>query len=237
MTATGAWRSVVSERDRAIYEAAGYGRPVMPGRRPVMLVVDVTYGFVGRERAPILESIEHYPNSCGEAGWDAVGVIERLLAPVRALGRPIVYSAGFAQLGIRGVGLWADKHPRASHAPPDAHEIPPSIAPRQGDDVLLPKTKPSLFHGTPLLELLVRSGADTLIVTGGTTSGCIRATVLDAFSYNFPVIVVEDAVFDRGELSHAVNLFDMDQKYANVLPSDAVLRYLEDLAPDAAVRR
>ncbi len=229
MAASGAWRDVIGERDREIYAAAGYGRPLTPGDRPVLLVVDVTYGFVGRERAPILESIATYPNSCGEAGWDAVEVIERLLPPIRALGRPVVYSAGFAQLGIRGVGLWADKHPRASHAPGDANEIPPSIAPRPGEDVLLPKTKPSLFHGTPLLELLIRAGADTLVVTGGTTSGCIRATVLDAFSYNFPVVVVEDGVFDRGELSHAVNLWDMDQNYANVLPADDVLRYLEAL--------
>lgn len=224
-----AWRNVIGERDREVYEAAGYGRPVSPGSRPVLLVVDVTYGFVGRKPAPILESIATYPNSCGEAGWDAVGVIERLLPPVRALGRPVVYSAGFAQLGIRGVGLWADKHPRASQSPPDANEIPPSIAPRSGEDVLLPKTKPSLFHGTPLLELLIRAGADTLIVTGGTTSGCIRATVLDAFSFNFPVIVVEDGVFDRGDLSHAVNLWDMDQKYANVLPAHEVLAYLQAL--------
>lgn len=226
MADTAAWRDVVGPRDRAVYEAAGYGRPVTPGRRPMLLVVDVTYAFVGRERAPILESIERYPNSCGEAGWDAVAVIERLLPPFRALGRPIVYSAGFAQLGVRGVGLWAEKHPRASASPPDGNEIPPSIAPRDGADVLLSKTKPSLFHGTPLLELLIRAGADTLVVTGGTTSGCVRATVLDAFSYNFPVIVVEDGVFDRGELSHAVNLFDMDQKYANVRSSADVLAWL-----------
>ena len=227
---TDSWRTVVGPRDLEIYEAAGYGRPLTPGRRPVLLVVDVTYGFVGRVREPILQSIETYPNSCGEAGWDAVGVIGRLLPPVRALGRPVVYSAGFTQLGVRGVGLWADKHPRASLSPADAAEIPTEIAPDPSADVLLPKTKPSLFHGTPLLELLVRAGADTLIVTGGTTSGCIRATVLDAFSYNFPVLVVEDAVFDRGELSHAVNLFDMDQKYANVRSSGEVLEYLADLA-------
>jgi nicotinamidase-related amidase len=227
------WRGVVGERDRAIYAAAGYGKRITVGRRPMLLVVDVTYGFVGRERAPVLESIQTYPNSCGEAGWDAVEVIERLLPSVRALGRPVVYSAGFAELGVRGVGLWAEKHPRASTAPADSQEIPPSIAPRDGADVLLPKTKPSLFHGTPLLELLVRAGADTLIVTGGTTSGCVRATVVDAFSFNYPVILVADAVFDRGELSHAVNLFDMDQKYANVMPSGAVLDYLAGLAPDA----
>lgn len=229
----GAWRDVVGARDREIYEAAGYGRRVTPGTRPVLLVVDVTWGFVGRERLPVLESIATYPNSSGEAGWDAMAVIERLLPPVRALGRPVVYSAGFAQLGVRGVGLWASKHPRASHSPADANDIPPRIAPREGADVLLPKTKPSLFHGTPLLELLVAAGADTLIVTGGTTSGCIRATVVDAFSYNYPVIVVEDGVFDRGELSHAVNLFDMDQKYANVMSSDDVLAYLAGLPAPA----
>ena len=234
---TGAWRDAVGARDREIYEAAGYGRPVTPGIRPMLLVVDVTWGFVGRERLPILDSIATYPNSCGEAGWDAMGVIEGLLPAVRALARPVIYSAGFAQLGVRGVGLWTSKHPRAGQSPADANDIPPRIAPREGADVLLPKTKPSLFHGTPLLELLVAAGADTLIVTGGTTSGCIRATVVDAFAYNYPVIVVEDAVFDRGELSHAVNLFDMVQKYANVLPSSEVLRYLAGLpgaAPDRA---
>jgi nicotinamidase-related amidase len=198
----------------------------------MLLVVDVTHGFTGRPGLPILDAIAEYPNACGPAAWQAVAAIERLLPPVRALGRPVVYSAGFAQLGVRGVGLWAEKHPRASHAPDDQHQIPERIAPRPGQDVLLPKTKPSLFHGTPLLELLVQSGTDTLIVTGGTTSGCIRATVIDAFSYNYPVIVVEDGVFDRGELSHAVNLFDMDQKYANVMPADEVLRYLEPLASE-----
>jgi nicotinamidase-related amidase len=229
VTGSANWRDVIGAADRAVYEAAGYGRRLTPGTRPMMLVVDVTYGFTGRERQPIMEAIERYPNACGVAAWDAVDVIERLLPPVRALGRPVVYSAGFASLGVRGVGLWAEKHPRASRAPDDQHEIPGRIAPRAGEDVLLPKTKPSLFHGTPLLEMLVRSEADTLIVTGGTTSGCIRATVVDAFSYNYPVIVAEDAVFDRGELSHAVNLFDMDQKYANVMPGDAVLRYLAEL--------
>jgi nicotinamidase-related amidase len=89
------------------------------------------------------------------------------------------------------------------------------------------KTKPSLFHGTPLIDLLVREGADTLVVIGGTTSGCIRATVVDAFSYNFPVLVVEEAVFDRGEVRHAVNLFDLDQKYANVVSAAEARVYLE----------
>jgi nicotinamidase-related amidase len=226
------WRTVATPLDRAVYEAAGYGRRVVPGSRPMLLVVDVTYGFVGRERLPILDAIERYPNACGEAGWRAVEAIAAILPAARALGRPVVYSAGFSELGARGVGLWAAKHPRATEAPSDANDIVAEIAPGP-DDVLLPKTKPSLFHGTPLVDLLVREGADTLIVTGGTTSGCIRATVIDAFSYNFPVLVVEEAVFDRGEMSHAVNLFDLDQKYANVVTAAEARTYLKRVALEA----
>jgi nicotinamidase-related amidase len=220
------WRSVIGERDREVYAAAGYGGRLPRGRRPALLVIDTTYGFVGREPLPILESIRDYPNSCGEAGWRAVSVIAELLAVVRSLGWPVVYSAGFTQLGIRGVGRWADKHPRSvTTSPPDSNTVVAEIAPL-ADEPILPKTKPSLFHGTPLLDLLVADGIDTLIVTGGTTSGCVRATVVDAFSHNLAVLVAEDGVFDRGELSHAINLFDMDQKYADVLPAADVVAWL-----------
>ena len=80
---SGAWREVIGPRDRVIYAAAGYGERVRPGSRPVLLVIDVTYGFVGREPADILTAIETYPNACGEAGWAAVATIERLLPAAR----------------------------------------------------------------------------------------------------------------------------------------------------------
>jgi maleamate amidohydrolase len=228
---SGSWRSLIGERDRAVYAAAGYGGRLPRGTRPALLVIDTTYGFVGREPLPILESIRDYPNSCGEAGWRAVAVIAELLGVVRESAWPVVYSAGFTQLGIRGVGRWADKHPRSvTSSPPDSNTVVAEIAPRS-DEPTLPKTKPSLFHGTPLLDLLVADRIDTLIVTGGTTSGCVRATVVDGFSHNLAVIVVEDGVFDRGELSHAVNLFDMDQKYADVLPGSDVVAWLGELKP------
>ncbi len=215
-------------RDLAVYEAAGYGRPATPGRRPMLLVIDATFAFIGRERLPIMKSIARSPNACGEAGWDAVAAIAALLPAARALGRPVVYSTGFARLGRKGMGLWTEKHPRAAaEGNVDDNRLPDLITPAE-HDIVLEKTKPSLFHGTPLLDLLIREGADTVIVTGGTTSGCVRSTVVDAFSANFPVLVVEDAVFDRAELSHAVNLFEMHQKYANVVTSDEALAYLRD---------
>lgn len=218
-------------RDQEVYRAAGYGAPLTLGRRPVLMVVDVTLAFLGREPLPVLESVKRYPNSCGESGWEAVTVIARLLGPARALGRPVIYSTGPSDRTAANAGLWAHKHPDASRTPADGNTIPGVIAPR-AQDIVVPKTKPSLFHATPLLDLLIRAGADTLVVTGGTTSGCIRATVVDAFSHNFPVLVVEDAVFDRGQLSHAVNLFEMDQKYATVASSARAFDYLAALTAD-----
>ena len=96
-------------------------------------------------------------------------------------------------------------------------------------DVVVSKRYASAFFGTPLATYLNDLDRDTIIVTGATTSGCVRASVSDAFSYGYKVVVVEDAVFDRGEASHAINLFDMDQKYADVLPSEKVTQYLETL--------
>jgi maleamate amidohydrolase len=223
---TSGWRSVMGEHDRAVYAAAGYGGRLPLGRRPAFLVIDTTYGFVGREPLPILASIRSHPNSCGDAGWRAVAAIADVLAAVRPLGWPVIYSAGFTELGIRGQGRWASKHPRSTiEIPADANTVVAEIAPRPGD-LVIPKTKPSLFHGTPLVDILLAAAIDTLFVMGGTTSGCVRATVVDAFSHNFAVLVVEEAVFDRGELSHAVNLFDMDQKYADVVPAATVLDWL-----------
>jgi nicotinamidase-related amidase len=91
------------------------------------------------------------------------------------------------------------------------------------------KDKPSVFFGTPLMSYLHELQVDTLLVVGTTTSGCVRATVVDAFSYNFKVVVVEECVFDRGQISHKVNLFDMQAKYADVVPLDAALGYLDEL--------
>ena len=92
---------------------------------------------------------------------------------------------------------------------------------------MLKKDKPSAFFGTPLLSYLVLLGCDGVIVTGTTTSGCVRATVLDAFSHNYRVTVVEDACFDRSQASHAISLCDMHAKYADVRPATDTLGYLE----------
>ncbi|HUY74102.1 MAG TPA: isochorismatase family protein [Candidatus Dormibacteraeota bacterium] len=219
------WRDVVPEADLKVYAAAGYGERGKPGRRPAVIVIDVTYGFVGREPKPILESIKDYPNSCGEDGWKALEAIAPVLAAARDAGAPVFYTGGLTEQFALNAGRWREKHPRTLSQPSDAHRIVEELRPGE-EDVIVRKTKPSAFFGTPLVSNLVDLGVDTLVVTGCTTSGCVRATVIDSFSYGFHTVVVEDGVFDRGRLSHAVNLFDMEQKYADVLPSSAVAAYL-----------
>ena len=115
-------------------------------------------------------------------------------------------------------------------------ELVDELKPAPGDIVFV-KKKPSAFHGTPLLGYLVDRGIDTVIVTGGATSNCVRATVFDASSYNFRTIVPQEAVFDRIPISHAISLFDMDRQFADVVAVDCVIDYLNGLQIPHADRR
>lgn len=224
------WESLLSPLDREVYRAAGYGARAGGGSRPALLVVDVTYEFTGLEPEPILESIKQYPNSCGEVAWEGMRQIRRLLDACRERSVPVFYTKAMDQVTTTTLGAWGWKKTDDSNAAAAAdwqraNSIPDPIAPASGDTVIQ-KTKPSAFFATPLASYLIAAGIDTLIVTGTTTSGCVRATVIDAFSHNYRTIVAEDAVFDRGDVPHRLNLFDMHAKYADVLPTDDVLRYL-----------
>jgi nicotinamidase-related amidase len=226
------WRAIVRETDSSVFARAGYGGRLAVGARPALLVVDSTYAFVGVPGVTHAESMAVYPNSCGPVGWAAVAVIRRLIDRFRALGRPVIYSAAPLDPTPAMSGLWLAKNSTSADHPPRANDIVDDIAPTAAD-IVIRKTKPSVFHGSPLTSVLVGAAIDTLIVTGGTTSGCVRATVVDAFSLNYPVFVVEDAVFDRAGLNHAVSLFDMDQKYAEVIGSGPLDERLALLPADA----
>jgi maleamate amidohydrolase len=196
-------------------------------------VVDVNYNFVGDVPEPILDSIKKYRNSCGEEGWQGVAQIRRLLEAARAARVPVLYSTAPSRQTALTAGRWHGKNSRGGEdfhsQAQDGNQIVREIAPQDGDIVIL-KDKPSVFFGTPLMSYLHELQVDTLLVAGTTTSGCVRATVVDAFSYNLKVVVVEECVFDRGQTSHKVNLFDMQAKYADVVPLEAALGYLEELS-------
>lgn len=234
------WDDLLSEHDRQVYRGAGYGARGGGGKRPALLVIDVTYDFVGDRPEPILESIKKFPNSCGEAGWRGMEQIKRLLDECRQAGIPVFYTKNLEERSPLTRGAWGWKKEQAVERMAlekrEGNQIPDLIAPRQGE-VVIQKTKPSAFFGTPLTSYLVGLGVDTVLVTGCTTSGCVRASVIDSFSNNFRTIVVEEAVFDRAELPHKANLFDMQQKYADVTPIEEVLAYVRSLHPVAVPAR
>lgn len=228
------WDPYLTERDRAVFAAAGYGTFLGLGDRPAVLVIDVNYAFVGHERQPILESISNWRNSCGEEGWDGVAAIAELLAGARAKNLPVFYTTGTdARPDGLGRGLWRNSRSLERSKLPDVagNDIPDEIVPQERD-VLIRKTKPSAFFGTPLMSYLTELGVDSLIVVGTTTGGCVRASVIDAFSHNLRVAIVEEGTFDRGQASHAINLFDMNAKYADVMTLQDTLAYIAKLDAD-----
>jgi len=222
------WDKIISEEEQRAYRAAGFGHPSGIGERPALLIIDVQYRTVGTEPRPFWESIKEFPTSCGDVGWNAVRNIAPLLAEFRARKWPVLYPHVAPKNKATDSGRLAAKVPAIMNIAEKGYEFVAEVAPREGD-VLLPKKHPSAFFATPLVSHLIDLGVDTLVVTGCTTSGCVRCSVVDAFSYNFRVVVPSDCVYDRSATSHAVNLFDMASKYADVATSGEILERLRGL--------
>ena len=212
-----AWSDLIPHDEQEVYRRAGYGKRRGFGLRPALLVVDMEYNFTGDVPEPILESIAKYPNSSGVVAWEAIQWIGRVLAAARARKIPIAFTHGVDR---------PDSGPNHIR-PRKGNDVVDELAPLPGE-IVIAKSTPSAFAGTNLVAELVRRAVDTILVTGCTTSGCIRATVVDGYSYGFKTIVVEEGVFDRAQVPHLVNLFDMAMKYADVEPTERVLAYLDD---------
>lgn len=223
------WDDYLDERDKVVYQGAGLGRNTGIGKKPAIIVVDVQYGFTGDSPEDIVESIEKYPTSCGETSWKAIGNIKNLLDVARKAELPIYFTIieGSKTSSNENVAIKGNifDHPALLEGEKGT-KVVDELNPRMGE-VILSKKKPSAFYGTPLISYLTAKNIDTVIITGTTTSGCVRASVIDAFSNNYKVIVPEECVFDRGIASHAINLFDMQQKYADVVPLDEVIQSIE----------
>lgn len=207
------------------YDAAGFGRPVGIGSKPALLIIDLQYRTTGTRPMSFDEAIQEFSTSVGEAAWEAVGKISTLLEVFRAKGWPVLYPHVAPKKGFDEGALGA-KVPSIMGIADHGYDFVEEIAPQEGD-ILLPKKHPSAFFGTPLASYLIQTGADSLIVTGCSTSGCVRSTVVDAFSYNYRVTVPRDAAYDRSQVIHDVNLFDLDQKYADVLSTGEIVEELK----------
>jgi nicotinamidase-related amidase len=210
------WDGIVHSDEIKRYEAAGFGRPTGIGARPALLIIDVQYRTVGTERLPYWDAISEYKTSCGDAGWAAVDHIAPLLRLFREQKLPVIYPYVAPKMGYDG-GRLGQKVPEIMNIPNRGYDFPEEIAPGP-TDILIPKKHPSAFFGTPLVSYLVDKGIDSLVVTGCSTSGCVRGTVVDGFAYNYRVTVPQECVYDRSPTSHAINLFDIAYKYGDVRP-------------------
>lgn len=222
------WATVFPEEDRTIYEKAAYTPRQAFGNSPALLIIDVVRSFTGSEPKGVLEAIDEHKTSCGTAAWEALPRIARLLQSAREAEVPVVYTKGDPNTKAFCGESTKRFDPQRVTVERHSQPFPEMIAPKPGEFVL-EKTKASAFFGTPLAVYLNRLRVDCLLVAGCTTSGCVRASVVDGFSYGYPVFVVEDCCFDRSRFSHLVNLFEMNVKYADVITSDEAIEYLRRL--------
>ncbi len=222
------WDGYIPEDELAVYREAGFGREVGIGERPALLVIDVQYRSTGRKPAPLPDALKEYGSSCGEAGWHALPQISRLIEVFRELRFPILYPY-VAPKSPHSAGQFEAKIPGLMSIPEEGYAFHDAVKPMDGD-ILIPKIHASAFSGTPLVRHLVGMGIDTVVLTGCTTSGCVRCAAVDANSYNFKTVVAEDAVFDRSRHCHAINLFDMASKYADVMPTESLVTLLEGIS-------
>jgi maleamate amidohydrolase len=228
------WNKFLTERDKQVFAAGGFGARAGFGKRPALLVIDVNWAFCGERPEPILESIKRWRTSCGEDAWAALPYIKQLIDAAHRKGLPVLYTTGEGRADNWDRGSWRWKSTRGEeaagsvHRNMDGNEIVAMIAPAP-QDIVIKKQKPSGFFGTNLASYLTLLGCDSVVVVGTTTSGCVRATVVDAFSLNYRVALAQEGCFDRSEASHAVSLCDMHAKYADVMPTAEILAYFERL--------
>lgn len=231
------WDRFLTEKDRehlarSTKQSGGFGS------KPALLFIDLYRGVFGDREEPLLEAIKSWPGSCGPAAWRSLPFTQKLLAAGREAGIPVLHVTGLHEddAGMPGWMEGSRRSARRSMGTDAAaidrnrrkYDIVEEVAPRPGE-LVLRKSAPSAFWGTPLAGELVRLGVDTLIVAGESTSGCVRASVVEGASYRYRMVVVEECVFDRHEAPHAINLFDMDQKYATVIPLEKALEHLRGL--------
>lgn len=232
------WERYLSEDDRSTLRRGAWAARMGYGERPALLLIDVQRYMVG-ERG---KDDGRYPFSCGATGWQAVDQASRILAAMRESGHTIVHmrvvlspdGSDWGNFGRKITGTKSGDH--VFLAGTKGAELVDEVAPRPGEPVI-EKRKASAFFGTPLASYLIDRRVDTVIVVGGSTSNCVRATVVDAWQHNYRVIVPREAVFDRLPISHAIGLFDMDRTFADVTSTDEVLGYIQGLTGQGGADR
>jgi nicotinamidase-related amidase len=224
------WKDVVSADVLDIY--SHYARKTFVGPSPALLAIDLYELSYQGGAKPVAELHKTYPSSCGEHAYAAIEPTKQLFAAARAAGIPVFYTTQDTQPDSAPTRVTATKR-RNVPRDPALYAIRSDFKPQPGD-VIVPKQRASGFYGTPLLAHLTQLGVQTVIVCGESTSGCVRASSVDAYSHGFHVVLVEECCFDRSQLSHKVNLFDLHHKYADVMRVAEVESALSNLKTQTA---
>lgn len=222
----GDWGSIIPEDVREVYVKAGFGKTANWSGNPALVIIDALWSFIGHERVDVLEAIKEYPTACGNYGWDGLDKIAQVLRFFRDMDLPVIYVCADGRMRNLFGATTRTKSP-VSPEDKEAFAIPEIITPLAGEPVVY-KTKASGFFRTPLDVLLRKSGVDTVLLAGSTTSGCIRASCVDAYSLGFETILLEDAIWDRSFFSHSVSLFELSMKYASVVDVDTACTRLSE---------
>ncbi len=213
----------MSDETREIYERARLGQSVTLGERPAVLVVDFSRGFTDPECT---------------LGGDLTREVEatkRLLLAAREREIPVIFTTIGYEPNLKDASIWPQKLPALEELIIGSKwvEIDPRLERREDETVVL-KKGPSAFFGTNLTSILVSQGVDTVVMCGATTSGCIRATAIDLLQYGYPTVVPRECVGDRAQEPHDANLVDIQAKYANVVPVEEALAYIESVSRKSA---
>ncbi|WP_169507496.1 isochorismatase family protein [Paenibacillus harenae] len=225
------WYDFMTEQDKEHDALLGKKELAGFGETPALVLIDIYYSVLGFERLPIMESVQTWPMSTGLEGWEAVDHTVQLLASARKNGIPVIHVKGL-HTGVNSWSRGGKKRRDMSKLIEEdilrGREIIDEVKPLPGE-LVIEKAAASAFHGTPLLFQLVSLGIDTVIACGETTSGCVRASVVDGATYRFKMGVVQECVFDRTQASHYMNLYDMHQKYADVIDLSYASQYFDSV--------
>lgn len=223
------WKDIVDDEILEIYQA--YHRKLYVGKNPAVLAIDLyNKAYLGGNK-PVREVNRLHSGSCGENAWKAIEPTQKLFAAARRAGVPVVYTT--RHVDTRGVQS-TNRNNYDQGKTDDIYDIKEELKPEAGELVIY-KERASAFFGTPLVAHLRMMGIDSLIICGESTSGCVRASTVDAYSNAFHNVLVEECTYDRSMLSHKVNLFDLHHKYADVMHLDEVLAHLDGLAQQRKV--
>lgn len=222
------WKDIIPADELDIYRSFFKREPKGLGPRPALIAIDLYKKVYAGGPGPVAEINRKFPGACGDHAWDAIAPTEQLFAACRAAGMPIFYTTGRS-----GTGVVATNRQRSASEGASGYEIKEEFAP-QPQDLIIEKERASGFFGTSLSAQLKMRGVESVILCGESTSGCLRASVVDAFSYGFNVVVVEECCFDRSMTSHKIALFDLHHKYADVMHIEDVLPMINAAGARAA---